>query len=142
MQLSEIENGKYYEFKVGKKIIPIYVQDVIPSGGVVAKNMNTQREVFIKNAAQIIRLIESLSEWRLTIVTEQEIQEYWDQLCIRHIEDAISQAGIEWSDASNMGWQAYSEEQKVKLRPYVSQRLLELELLSIATDSRIAPIER
>lgn len=64
MKISEIKHNKFYEYKVVKRIIPIYVQDILPDS-VVAKNMNTNREIFIKTPSQIIKQINSLSEWRL-----------------------------------------------------------------------------
>lgn len=63
MKKEQIECGKFYECKSGNSIFPLYVYDILPNG-ISGKNLNSNREVFIK-CSQLIKQIENLNEWRL-----------------------------------------------------------------------------
>ncbi len=66
MTLDDVRHNATYECKVGSRLAPVFVEDVLPHG-VLGKNLNTKREIFIKKE-QVSRLgkeIENLSEWRL-----------------------------------------------------------------------------
>lgn len=67
MTLDDIRSGCKYECVVSNRVAPVYVEDVIPTG-LVGKNLDTHREVFIKKEEihrRVIKLIENMSEWRL-----------------------------------------------------------------------------
>lgn len=66
MTLDEVQRNQIYEVKFGQRKAPVYVVDVIPTG-VVGKNLDTKREVFIKEGQlnRVGSLIQSMSEWRL-----------------------------------------------------------------------------
>lgn len=66
MLLEKIQHHKNYEYNNGKKVVPIYVLDILPTG-VLCKNLDTKRELFVKkqNLSKIQGIIENMSEWRL-----------------------------------------------------------------------------
>lgn len=66
MTIDEVQHNAIYECKVGAKIAPVYVVDVIPSG-VICQNLDTKREIFVKKEglSRFGNLITNMSEWRL-----------------------------------------------------------------------------
>lgn len=67
MTFDEIEHGKIYECQMTGKIAPLVVQDKLPTG-ILAKNLDSGREVFINKVDVPRRFktrIANMSEWRL-----------------------------------------------------------------------------
>ena len=67
MTLEDVKIGEKYECQMVAKIAPIYIIDRLPTG-VVAQNLDTKREIFVKSKDIPKRFkshITNMSEWRL-----------------------------------------------------------------------------
>jgi hypothetical protein len=68
MNTDQIERRRIYEAKMsGGKMAPLHADDEIVGSGFLFTNLDTDREVFIKHAQilrRIVREIENLREWR------------------------------------------------------------------------------
>lgn len=70
MIISQIEIGKIYECKIGKRIDAVVVRDILQGsrGGIIGQTLTTKREIFIKAGEVYKRVnckIENMNEWRL-----------------------------------------------------------------------------
>mgnify|MGYP003424480329 CR=1 FL=1 len=64
MKFEDVEIRKVYEYRMGKKLVPVHITDK-HTHRIIGDNLDTGREIVIYDFRKIVREIENIAEWRL-----------------------------------------------------------------------------